>query len=131
MHKKKHTWDPLGAPPNMHVFLIEHDAPKSFATDWICCANSLVGARTSAIGPSPFDNGFWLVMCTVAGRAYCKHFYLCISVHIFLKKKYIMLKKIHTAKVFPDPVCAMPTISLPLRAIGHPCAWIAVGFKKL
>jgi len=32
-----------------------------------------------------------------------------------------------TDNVFPEPVCAMPTMSLPLRAMGQPCAWIAVG----
>ena len=32
-----------------------------------------------------------------------------------------------TESVFPDPVCAIPTTSLPLRAIGQPCAWIDVG----
>jgi len=35
-----------------------------------------------------------------------------------------------TARVFPDPVCAIPTISLPLKAMGHPWAWIAVGSAK-
>ena len=32
-----------------------------------------------------------------------------------------------TANVFPEPVCATPTIFLPLRAIGQPWAWIGVG----
>ena len=32
-----------------------------------------------------------------------------------------------TASVFPEPVCAIPTISLPLMAIGQPWAWMAVG----
>ena len=31
------------------------------------------------------------------------------------------------AKVFPDPVCAIPTRSLPDRAVGHPIDWIGVG----
>lgn len=35
-----------------------------------------------------------------------------------------------TDNVFPDPVCATPTISNPLRATGHPWAWIAVGSVK-
>lgn len=56
----------------MQVFLIEQ-VPKSLATDWICCANSLVGASTNAIGPSPLDNGLWLVIWTVAGKAYYKY----------------------------------------------------------
>ena len=30
------------------------------------------------------------------------------------------------AKVFPEPVLEMPTISLPRRAIGQPWDWIAV-----
>ena len=32
-----------------------------------------------------------------------------------------------TAAVFPDPVCAMPTVSLPDKAIGHPTDWIGAG----
>lgn len=35
-----------------------------------------------------------------------------------------------TANVFPDPVWAIPTMSLPLRATGKPWAWIAVGSLK-
>lgn len=35
-----------------------------------------------------------------------------------------------TDKVFPEPVWAMPTMSLPLRARGKPCAWMAVGSLK-
>lgn len=35
-----------------------------------------------------------------------------------------------TDKVFPEPVWAMPTMSLPLRARGNPCAWMAVGSLK-
>jgi len=33
-----------------------------------------------------------------------------------------------TDNVFPEPVCAMPTRSRPLRANGQPCAWIGVGW---
>lgn len=32
-----------------------------------------------------------------------------------------------TASVFPEPVCAIPTMSRPLIAMGQPCAWIEVG----
>jgi hypothetical protein len=35
-----------------------------------------------------------------------------------------------TARVFPDPVCAIPTMSRPLKAIGQPWACIAVGSAK-
>lgn len=35
-----------------------------------------------------------------------------------------------TANVFPDPVWAIPTMSLPLRATGKPWDWIAVGSLK-
>lgn len=35
-----------------------------------------------------------------------------------------------TASVFPEPVCAIPTMSLPLRATGKPWDWIAVGSLK-
>lgn len=55
------------------------------------------------------------------------------SVHFFFKQyqntynlclaKFTLL----TASVFPEPVCAIPTISLPLMAIGQPWAWMAVG----
>jgi len=38
--------------------------------------------------------------------------------------------RIHTASVFPEPVCAMPTISRPLRASGKPWHWIGVGSVK-
>lgn len=37
------------------------------------------------------------------------------------------LESILTANVLPEPVCAIPTISRPLIAMGHPCAWIEVG----
>lgn len=36
-------------------------------------------------------------------------------------------ESILTANVLPEPVCAIPTISRPLMAMGHPCAWIEVG----
>lgn len=35
-----------------------------------------------------------------------------------------------TESVFPEPVEAIPTRSLPLRAIGQPCAWIGVGYSN-
>ena len=35
-----------------------------------------------------------------------------------------------TESVLPDPVCAMPTTSCPLSAIGQPCAWIGVGLDQ-
>lgn len=35
-----------------------------------------------------------------------------------------------TARVFPDPVLAIPTMFSPLIAIGQPCAWMAVGKSK-
>lgn len=38
--------------------------------------------------------------------------------------------KILTAAVLPDPVCAIPTTSLPERAIGQPTAWIGVGWDQ-
>ena len=31
--------------------------------------------------------------------------------------------------VLPDPVKAMPTMSLPARATGRPCIWMGVGFS--
>lgn len=34
------------------------------------------------------------------------------------------------ANVLPEPVCAMPIRSWPVKAIDHPCAWIAVGPLK-
>lgn len=42
-----------------------------------------------------------------------------ISKTLFLgtDKKIVVL----TESVLPEPVCAMPTISLPLKAIDHPC----------
>jgi hypothetical protein len=36
-----------------------------------------------------------------------------------------------TACVFPDPVCAIPTISFPLRAIGQPVPGWQWGLKSL
>lgn len=72
---------PLGAPPNMHVFLICDVAPKSFATCCICCANSRVGARIKAIGPSPRARRDWLLMCTMAGSVYWKYITLPITMH--------------------------------------------------
>ena len=35
-----------------------------------------------------------------------------------------------TPIVLPEPVCAMPTKSLPDRAMGQPWAWIAVGSEN-
>jgi hypothetical protein len=55
--KLRITCGPFGAPPKTHVFLTDEDAPKSVATCCICCASSLVGARISVIGPSPFARG--------------------------------------------------------------------------
>lgn len=34
------------------------------------------------------------------------------------------------ARVFPDPVAEMPTMSLPSRAIGQPWLWMGVGALK-
>jgi hypothetical protein len=66
------TCGPFGAPPNTQVLRTCDDAPKSWATCWICWASSLVGANTNAIGPSPLSNRGWLFMCTIAGRMYWK-----------------------------------------------------------
>jgi hypothetical protein len=38
-----------------------------------------------------------------------------------------MIKGMENATVFPDPVKAMPIISLPLNATGRPCTWMGVG----
>jgi hypothetical protein len=75
------TCGPFGAPPKTQVFLTDEDAPKSVATCCICCASSLVGARISVIGPSPFARGGWLLMWTIAGKMYCK-IMLWYSVHV-------------------------------------------------
>jgi len=92
---------PFGAPPNTQVLRTYVEKPKSWATLCICWANSRVGARTKAMGPSPRVSLSWLLMWTIAGSIY--------------------------ANVLPEPVCAIPTISRPLIAMGHPCAWIEVG----
>jgi len=42
----------------------------------------------------------------------------------------LYVNHILTARVFPDPVCAIPVISLPLRATGQPWAWMAVGAEE-
>ena len=52
-----------------------------------------------------------------------------------VKQVFLWCKSKHTNKifwlltesVFPDPVWAIPTRSLPLSAMGHAWAWIAVG----
>ena len=75
--------------------------PYLLASVYICCANSLVGARIRPIGPSPGSSSFWSIMCTRRGQI--------------------------NAAVFPLPVLAMPMMSLPLRAIGTDCAWMGVG----
>lgn len=35
-----------------------------------------------------------------------------------------------TARVLPDPVCAIPTTSFPIRATGQSWAWMALGAEK-
>ena len=59
---------------------------------------------TLTMGPSPRARYGWLLMCTMAGS---------------MKER-----------VLPEPVSAIPIILRPDMAMGHPCAWIAVGFSK-
>lgn len=78
-------------------------------------------------------------MCTIAGRRYWRkkrgegrglcccviHHYVCLYSSLAVEEHMDL-----TDKVFPEPVWAMPTMSLPLRARGKPCAWMAVGSLK-
>jgi len=72
--------------------------PKALTSLSICCASSRVGARTSAMGPSPGRSGGCCRQCWIIG----------------------MLK----LAVLPLPVSAQPRMSLPDRATGMPWAWI-------
>ena len=67
--------------------------PNFALSFYIYKANSLVGASTNTIGPSPFLTGGYAVICTIPGR--------------------------RKAPVFPDPVLAIPIKSLPDSIIGN------------
>ena len=56
--------------------------------------------------------------------------YVSMSEEVNIKGQRIKVKHILTTRVFPDPVCAIPIISFPLRAIGQPWTWMAVGDEK-
>lgn len=45
----------------------------------------------------------------------------------YFEKYTIQENNLLTARVFPDPVWAIPTMFLPLNAIGQLTAWIGVG----
>jgi hypothetical protein len=66
-------------------------------------------------------------------RQSSKHqYYISINNMVNRPRRFrrLYVNHILTARVFPDPVCAIPIISLPLRAIGQPWAWMAVGAEK-
>mmetsp|Transcript_7460 Transcript_7460/g.27031 ORF Transcript_7460/g.27031 Transcript_7460/m.27031 type:complete len:296 (-) Transcript_7460:364-1251(-) len=82
----------IGAPPTMMHVLTLLVWEKILHSSAICWASSLVGARTTARGPSPLAKGFWFVQCAIMG--------------------------IEKDAVLPLPVSAQPRMSLPERAVG-------------
>mmetsp|Transcript_65645 Transcript_65645/g.161624 ORF Transcript_65645/g.161624 Transcript_65645/m.161624 type:complete len:204 (-) Transcript_65645:93-704(-) len=93
----------LGTPPNTHTVETPMGCPAFSSTVALCIASSLVGATTSMTGVLLFVSPS-LLMCVNPGSP--------------------------NARVFPDPVSAMPTRSLPLRQTGQHCAWMAVGLAN-
>lgn len=95
----------------LHVQWVHLRAPNR-ADDW--CAQwqagdtveRLKGERSVHSAAVHFSSKVWIQFCKCRGR-------VCL-----------------TDKVFPEPVWAMPTMSLPLRARGKPWAWMAVGSLK-
>mmetsp|Transcript_63147 Transcript_63147/g.112662 ORF Transcript_63147/g.112662 Transcript_63147/m.112662 type:complete len:254 (+) Transcript_63147:327-1088(+) len=86
----------LSTPPYRHAFRTPAASPNFSACASICTANSRVGQRVRAIGPSsPFRSG-WARTCTMAGMRY--------------------------ARVLPNPVSASPMTSAPDMIRGQPCA---------
>lgn len=51
--RRSRIWGPFGAPPYTHVLFTRELAPNFAHSCWIWTASSLVGAMTSAMGPSP------------------------------------------------------------------------------
>ena len=96
----------LGTPPYTHTHPTPTLLPASSSTTLICSASSLVGAMTSATGlvPDATPASICARMCLMAGKP--------------------------NASVFPLPVAAIPTRSLPDRAIGRHCDWIGDGIVK-
>lgn len=88
-------------PPYTAKHLIPIGLQKALNSAWTCLANYLVGIIINAIGPYPYSTGFWSETCLMQGSKY--------------------------AKVFPEPVYAIPIISLPLITNGKDCAWIGKG----
>mmetsp|Transcript_67900 Transcript_67900/g.149056 ORF Transcript_67900/g.149056 Transcript_67900/m.149056 type:complete len:237 (+) Transcript_67900:623-1333(+) len=89
------NWSALDSPPVQEQHRIPEDRPKRRASSWICRANSLVGAKTNAIGPS----------CTSAPlRRICAK------------------PGPRNARVLPLPLLAMPIRSCPLLRMGQHCA---------
>ena len=85
----------FGPPPYTHTHFIPVASPASSKTFAVCCASSLVGARTRHAG-CPGLHGGCALICVKAGNP--------------------------KAKVLPDPVAAIPTMSWPDMMIGHDCA---------
>jgi len=56
--------------------------------------------------------------------------YMCLVKNYQIFKT--VTKELHqlTESVLPEPVCAMPTTSCPLSAVGQPWAWIGVGWVQ-
>jgi hypothetical protein len=81
---KSLNWGPLGAPPYRHVQEILDDLPNLTASSRICVASSLVGAKTSTVGPDLVLFCICLI-CMNPGSRY--------------------------PRVFPDPVFAIATTS--------------------
>mmetsp|Transcript_17986 Transcript_17986/g.59058 ORF Transcript_17986/g.59058 Transcript_17986/m.59058 type:complete len:316 (-) Transcript_17986:871-1818(-) len=76
----------------------------SFMTSYVCLASSLDGLIQSPKGPSP----------------------LAIGIFVSCSNAIITIGREKT-RVFPEPVKAIPIISLPLRATGRPWTWMGVG----
>ena len=75
----------------MHADLMPQAFPACSRTTWDCMANSLVGANTSIIGDRETPSGLLVFfLCSMCARAGTEK-----------------------ARVLPDPVSAMPTMSRP------------------
>mmetsp|Transcript_80400 Transcript_80400/g.206923 ORF Transcript_80400/g.206923 Transcript_80400/m.206923 type:complete len:343 (-) Transcript_80400:90-1118(-) len=106
------TCSPFAAPPKMQTARAPTACVNFWASAWICCASSRVGASTRTCGRAGPRSSF-LVLCFRTPPA--PRFPMRTSAG---RRK---------PQVLPLPVFATATTSSPWRASGHACAWIGVG----
>ena len=71
------------------------------------------------------DEGPTFEMLDFAYISICSVLYFTLRFYQYV----CLLTRIRKANVFPEPVCAAPSMSSPFNATGIPGLWISVGYR--